>query len=205
MHIDELIKILIGLLRAHHGSFYASTNLRHNPDVCHACCIWFLTHVATDGITRTIATLDSMSKSTFKVSQRHALTGPSMPKQMLEKVKSSLHAHSNADIQAINYALAYHGQPSSYIGDVTTVVANIVISMMTSSQDGMMIYMQGGSGSGHVICLRRNVGGILIYDPNMGIMSARLADTDTWAKVLRRILYWYRDQMQLSRFGYMFK
>jgi hypothetical protein len=88
---------------------------------------------------------------------------------------------------------------------VTTVVANIVISMMTSSQDGMMIYMLGGSGSGHVICLRRNVGGILIYDPNMGVMSARLADTDTWAEVLRRILGWYRDQMRLTRFGYLFK
>lgn len=205
MTIDQLIALLIGFLRARHGSFYTSTNLRHNPDVCHACCIWFLTNIARLGVIETLTTLDSMSKSTFKQSQSHALAGPSMPKKMLAQVRGSSHAHSGTDVAAIQYALAYHQQPASYIGDVTTVVANIVISMMTSGQDGMMIYMLGGGGAGHVICLRRNVGGILIYDPNMGIMSARLADTDTWSEVLRRILNWYRTEMDLTRFGYLFR
>lgn len=204
MHIDDQISNLIGFLRLHNGSFYTSTNLRDNPDVCHASCMWFLTHVATDGVQRTITYLDSTNKNTFKVSQKHAISGPSMPSKILDKVRNSGLKILNSDVQAVQYALDYHQQPASYIGDVTTVVANIVISMRTSSQDGIMIYMTGG-GAGHVICLRRNVGGILIYDPNMGIMSAGFADTDTWAEVLRRILSWYRDEMQLTRFGYLFK
>ena len=69
----------------------------------------------------------------------------------------------------------------------------------------MMIYMRGGDGAGHVICLRQYVGGILIYDPNMGVMSARLSDRDTWANVLRQILNWYRTEMELTSFGYLFK
>lgn len=206
MDIDALIKILMGFLNERHGSFYTSTNLRDNPDVCHASCLWFLEHVATDGLMETLSALSSMSKSTFKLAQKHAISGPKMPKQMLDKVRSSGRNISDKDVQAIQYAISAHQQPRSYIGDVTTFVANVVISMMTSSQDNMMIYMLGGgSGAGHVICLRRHVGGILIYDPNMGVMSARLADTDTWAEVLRRILSWYRDQMQLTRFGYLFK
>lgn len=112
---------------------------------------------------------------------------------------------SSQDVTAIQFLLQHHEQPTAYIADVTTFVANLVIAMMTSQRDGMMIYMVGAGGAGHVICLRRNVGGIAIYDPNMGVMTAQLRDTDTWAYVLRQILGWYRDQMGLTRFGFLFK
>jgi len=205
MGIDDLIRVLIGYLRQHHGSFYTSTNLRNNPDVCHAACTWFLHNVQTRGPQGAISFLDSTDKSTFKATQKQVTSGPKLPSQMLSQVRGSGKGISDQDITAIQFAIDHHRQPTNYLSDVTTVVANLVISMMTGQQDGMMIYMLGGSGGGHVICLRRNVGGILIYDPNMGIMSARLAETETWAHVLRSILSWYRDQMGLTRFAYLFK
>ena len=205
MPIEDLMRSLIGYVNAHHGSFYTSTNLRDNPDVCHACCIWFLTNVARDGVQPTLARLASLSKATFRVTQQHALGGTSQPSRMVRQVMGSGRVASRADRDALEYAIAYHEQPATYIGDVVTFVANVVVAMRTSPQDGMIIYMLGSGGTGHVICLRRNVGGILIYDPNMGVMTARMAETDTWSEILRRILRWYRDHMDLQQFGYMFK
>jgi hypothetical protein len=206
MPIEDLMRSLIGYVNAHHGSFYTSTNLRDNPDVCHACCIWFLTNVARDGIQPTLARLASLSKSTFRVTQQHVLGGSAQPSRMLRQARGSGRGVSDGDVDAIEYAIAYHQQPTAYIGDIVTFVANVVVAMRTAPQDGMIIYMRGsGGGAGHVICLRRNVGGILIYDPNMGVMTARLAETDTWSEILRRTLRWYRENMDLQQFGYMFK
>lgn len=211
MNIERLISLLLEYVNNRHGSLYTSTLLRNNPDVCHACCLWFIDNLQRLGFAQTLANLASIDKNTFQKSQELASASGSMPKAMLQKARGSGRGVSSDDRKAIEFALDYHGQPSSYIQDVVTFVANAVVAMSTSNRDVMMIYLKGKTGflgsneEGHVICICRNVGGLLIYDPNIGVISVRMADRDTWAEVLRMILRWYRDQMGLTYFGYTMK
>jgi len=202
MTIEQLIASLIAYLKLHHGSFYTSTKLRDNPNVCHACCIWFLNNVQRNGLMSTIALLDTLDKSTFQVAQSHALKGPSMPSLMLKQAIGSSHATNRRDLEAIEHMLDYHAQPNAYIGDITTFTANLIVACRAGGQDRVIIYMLGSGDTGHVICLCRNVGGIVIYDPNMGVMTARFSDADTWGEIIRRILRWYAEHMGLNRFGF---
>jgi hypothetical protein len=201
--IDKLISVLVAFLNNNHGSFYTSTKLRDNPNVCHAACLWFLNNVARLGIGDALAYLDQTDKAAFQQAQQAALASGSMPKQVLQQARSSGKAISDKDIEAPEYVLASHSQPTKYLTSITTVVANFVIRFLTGTNDGAMIYMAAEGSGGHVICVRRHVAGLLIYDPNMGVMSCRLADSDTWAEVLRRILGWYKDNMGLTRFAYL--
>jgi hypothetical protein len=206
MHIERLISLLTEYVNGRHGSLYTSTLLRNNPNVCHACCLWFIDSMRRNGFGRTIDALATIDKSTFKKSQESAAASGSMPRAMVSNVRGSSQPVSDDDISALQYALDYHSQPSNYISDVVTFVANVVVEMSTSARNAVIIYMTGttgffGGSSGHVICMCRNVGGLLIYDPNIGIISVRMGDRDTWAEVLRKILRWYSDEMGLDRFG----
>jgi hypothetical protein len=202
MTIDQLIAILMAFLNQHHGSFYTSTRLRDNPNVCHACCTWFLNNVQQHGLASTIALLDTLDKNSFQAAQTYVTQGPSMPSKMLKQALASPHAKNQQDIDAIEFLISHHSQPNNYIGDVVTFVANLVVACRAGNQDRIMIYMHSGDGSGHVICLCRNVGGIVIYDPNMGVMTAQFSDSDTWSELLRRILKWYKQYMGFTHFGY---
>jgi hypothetical protein len=205
--IEQLISLLAAFIRNRRYSFYTSTLMRDNPNVCHGACMWFLDKVGELGIGQTLALLDSTAKSAFAALQRQAGEGVAMYNELVRTVQGGSHGEGRADTAALRIVRRAVERPlhSQYIGDVVTVVANIAVAMRTRpGSDAMMIYMLGESGGGHVICLRRNVGGLLIYDPNIGVASVRLADTDTWTEVLRLILRWYRDN-GLTRFAYMFK
>ncbi|MEE2732591.1 MAG: hypothetical protein VYA55_17350 [Pseudomonadota bacterium] len=206
--MDELIAELIRLVNSNHGSVYTSTNLRDNPDVCHACCAWFI-HNVTSGkpIASILQDLDSTPKSRFAMLQKQMCLGPSIPKKMLTQARSSGKGVGDSDVAAIKHLINVHSQPrpGEYIQDVVTLVANLVVSFSTTSMDSAMIYLSSDSGGGHVICMVRHVGGVLIYDPNIGVISIQMSNRDCWADVLRRIIRWYKTNMGLNKFAYMAK
>lgn len=206
--MDELIAELMKLVNLNHGSVYTSTNLRDNPDVCHACCMWFI-HSITSGksVTDTIQYLDSTPKSTFAILQKQMCLGPSIPKKMLTQAKNSGRQTGSEDVNAIKYLIEVHSQPKprEYISDVVTLVANLVVSFSTQSMESILIYLNSDKGGGHVICIVRNVGGVLIYDPNIGVISVQMSNRNCWSDVLRRIIKWYKTNMGLNKFAYLAK
>lgn len=202
MNIDELIRNLLALVNSCSGSFYTSTHLRHNPDVCHAACIWFLSNMPKIGLRAAVTQLDSMDKSTLKKAQEYVMNAPKTPRLMLEKAMGSGKGVSDKDIEAIDFMINYWGQPNVYSENIHEVVMSIARAMR-STADRLVVYMRPGmGGAGHVICLARNVGGIVIYDPNIGVMTFQLSNVDAWRGVLATILNWYSLEMKLTFFGY---
>ena len=67
-----------------------------------------------------------------------------------------------------------------------------------------MVYM-AGQGPGHVMCIVRQVGAILMYDPNLGVIVLPLRDTDELTGILNTIFQWYANNEQLNIFGHLAK
>ena len=143
-----------------------------------------------------------MDKSTLKRTQEGVMKGPSMPRAMLGHAIASGKAINDRDTNAIEYMIDYWHQPDVYSANILEVIRNIVRAMR-STADRLFIYMQPeGGGAGHVICLTRNVGGVVIYDPNMGVITLQLSNVDAWSGVLTMIFQWYAREMGLVQFGH---
>lgn len=204
MKIEELIKLIDVTVKKLHGNMYTGKNLSDNPDVCHACCTWFLAAFEKKKPLKDIVDfLDKTGKDTFKLAQEQVSKGVKQPKAVLEIVMKSNKNITKEDKSAIEAMIAHYSQPKTYKKDKMKVVAEITEAMRTK-EDRLLIYIRG-KGGGHVICIARNVGGVAIYDPNIGIITAALKDTDTWGGVLTMILGWYEKEMKLDEFAFLAK
>lgn len=118
-------------------------------------------------------------------------------------LRSSNKPLSDDDIDAINAMIA-HWQlppPSSYSTNVQDLV-NIQIknAVLKTAVKQFMIYILPDVGStGHTICMAINGGGLIIYDPNMGVMAIPLNKPDVWSGTLVMILQWYAREMKLTK------
>ncbi len=202
MTIDELITKVLQVVNTQKGSFYTSTKMRDNPDVCHAACLWFQHNLATSNALNALTLLDNTDKATLKAAQAEAIKGTTIPGEMVRAARASGKVITDEDIAALTYVLGHWTQPTNY-SDRTPDVVNAIITAMRTNSDKLLIYMTPAKGgTGHVICITRNVGGVMIYDPNMGVISAPLNQPDFWGSVLTMILQWYSREMQLTQVGF---
>jgi hypothetical protein len=195
--MDKLIALIVRYIRSRQGSVYTSTRLRNNPDVCHAACIWFMDYCKRISLMSAIAKLDQLNKHTLKRTQQQIGRGPTMMRELVNQVRNSNQMVSDEDISTLSGLLDQWRQPTDYTSSRSAVVRQAIRSMRTTA-DRVMIYMRGHSGAGHVICIVRNVGGVAIYDPNIGVITARLTDVEGWGAVLGMILEWYAKNMGLT-------
>jgi hypothetical protein len=205
MEIDGLIKLIAATINKAGGSLYTSTKLRDNPDVCHAACTWFLSSFEKGkNFKEIVQFLDQTDKKTFKLTQEQVMAGVKQPGAIAKVLKEKGPANvSDEDIAAVKWMIEHWSQPKAYSKKKPEVVEGIV-NLMRTKADRVMIYINGKKG-GHVICAARNVGGIAIYDPNIGIITAALRETDTWGGVLTMILGWYEQEMKLDEFAFLQK
>ncbi len=203
MDIDDLINYLNQIITAHgRGTFHTSPNLQSNPDVCHAACLWFLNRVTRQNLRTALFGLQTLDKQSLKIMQRNIVNGPNMLSKSVKRVKSSLKGYDDNDLSALQGMVDHWDQPDFYDDNVNDVVANIIRAMRTRS-DRLMIYMlDRDGGPGHVICITRHVGSVVIYDPNIGVIVYQLRETGAWGQILKMILDWYSCNMRLTRFGF---
>jgi hypothetical protein len=205
MEIDELIKLIAATMNKVKGSLYTSTKLRDNPDVCHAACTWFLSAFEKKkGFKEIVQFLDQTDKQTFKLTQEQVMAGVKKPGDVVKILKEKgIKVVSAEDSAAIKFMIEHWSQPKSYSKNKAEVVSGIV-ELMRTKADRVMIYINSSKKKGgHVICIARNVGGVAIYDPNIGIITAALKETDTWGGAITMILGWYEQEMKLDEFGFL--
>jgi len=205
MNLEKLVALIKDAVKSCHGEVYTGRNLSDNPDVCHAACEWFLHTVRNEGAVAAIAGLSVISKDTFQVSQRHAVEGHAMVNQAVANARSFGGGQiTPEEAAALETLLNHHGQPkrNSYNADYN-VVANEVKEAMKRNA-AVMIYIQNKDDKhqGHAICVCGNVGGVLVYDPNIGVISLPARDRDALAIIIGNILSWYATEMKLNSFAF---
>jgi hypothetical protein len=210
---DALIAFLTRVVRDRHGSFYTSPGLRANPDVCHAACRWFLERVRAIGLLSAMADLENLNKETLKTLQDQLTKAPQMHKELRMKIKEQAKREEDDWKQmgfqkrpqsdpAFGAVFEYHRQPNNYTSVAHAVPG--IVALMRSSADNVFVYLIGPRGN-HMLCLRRNVGAVIIYDPNLGILTFKLGDEPAWRGTLSEILQWYSHNMGMTRIGYLQK
>jgi hypothetical protein len=108
----------------------------------------------------------------------------------------------NKETDALRYLCEYHRQPdpTSFSTDYYTV--GTAVSEAMKFESGVMIYLSGRN-SGHVICVCGSVGGVLVYDPNIGVISLPARERDALAKIVRLIMGFYAKEGKLNSFAFL--
>ena len=200
-NIDQLVALLASLVRTYNGSLFTSTHLRDNPNVCHASCEWFLHNAPILGGREAISELDQMDKNTLVIAQQHAGQGPSMTDELRGIVGGGFSALLNPAFAAVQ---DHHRQPVDGDYQDAGPAAKAIVTTLRMHADKVMVYM-AGRGPGHVMCIVRQVGAVLMYDPNLGVIVLPLRDTDELTGILNTIFQWYANNEQLNIFGHLAK
>ncbi len=203
MDLERLVARIKLTVEICHGTVYTGKRLSDNPNVCNAACIWFLNTVRKQGAVAAIAGLSIISKETFKVSQKYLVNGPAMAEKTRETViKARGRLSRNKETDALRYLSEHHNQPdpTSFSTDYYTV--GIAVSEAMKFESGVMIYLSGRN-SGHVICVCGSVGGVLVYDPNIGVISLPARERGALANIVSLIMGFYAKEVKLSSFAFL--
>jgi hypothetical protein len=203
MELVRLVALIRLTVELCHGKVHTGRRLSENPDVCHAACNWFLNTVRNKGAVAAIAGLSIISKDTLKVSQRHAAEGPAMVRKAISNaIRVRGQMAPKDEMAALRYLMKHHSQPdpNSWSNDYNAVGARVSEAMKRN--DAVMIYIHSNNG-GHVICVCGNVGGVLVYDPNIGVINLPARQRGALANVISLILSWYAKEMKLDSFAFL--
>jgi hypothetical protein len=197
MELDKLLELIRDFLAINHGRLTSGARISHNPDVCHDATTWFIHAVRSKGAAFAIAELSIRDKKYAVESQKHMDRGPGMS-AAIRKI-----AGAGGSIPATSTALGtirdFHSQPAvgDYSPDTTMVGATVIEELARTGC--LMIYMTGDGG--HVMCAISYVGGVLIYDPNIGVMSLPAGKREELKLLIIMILNWYKIELKLTKFS----
>lgn len=198
--IEDLITQIAQIVNAQNGKFYTNTNLRFNPDVCHAACIWFQHVLAENPIEEAVNKLAQMDKNTLFVSQKEATANPKIIHQTMVNARDKGFL-TDGDIEALTYLYNNWKQPDAYTNNANEVAQNLVASLAINTTK-VLLYLSSDKDENHVICVTIKSPELIIYDPNIGVIVLNENDTNTATGIFVMILQWYAREMKLNQFAF---
>ena len=198
--IEELITQLAQVVNSQNGRIYTNTNLRFNPDVCHAACIWFQHVLAENPIEEAVNKLAQLDKNTLFVSQKEATANPKIIHETIKNARDKGYL-TDGDIEALTYLYNNWKQPDAY-SDNTNEVAQGLVASITNTEPNKLLFMISNKDENHVICISNKSGEIIIYDPNIGVIVLSENDLNTATGLIVMILQWYAREMKLNQFAF---